>query len=363
MSTNILGPCVPLLLERLDTLGLNQFATSFLDTETSSMTLEGSVSQRLMDAAGESACSSSAASFSKLQWTTDGTFETTLESLPMRRLVETALIVLPLFEVQSFTVKLVRTDGECQVPTLLAALPVFSKLTCIMELALSMCQAVVNQNVWVPGAEAKSTGKPVHVLVEAGERIVQSFFAEQGQAVCAEFEALGLQCASLKTHNVRHLVDVMQQWLKQWRVEVLGLCSSFTKDAAQKLAAKIPRWEHTITDKKYNGVLARRALLSMNVTKTLVPLMSELDAFIVHSKALTKQFVGQVDATISEDIIAAEPILEHAARTVTHAAAVNLVEELAKEEDVKEQASLLLSKSCGDIKGPLLDRLTKLARG
>ena len=94
---------------------------------------------------------------------------------------------------------------------------------------------------------------------------------------------------------------------------------------------------------------------------TLVPLISDLDSLIANSKALLVQFKGK-SSTSPEEILSAESVLDHANRTVTHAAAVNLVEELSTEEDVKEQAQVLLANSCGEIKGPLLEKLTKLSR-
>ena len=174
-----------------------------------------------------------------------------------------------------------------------------------------------------------------------------------------------LQKSSPKSPFLHHnkLVEFMAQvatWYPAWKSDVLTKCADIVAAEWKQLQTLQPRWEHTITDKKYNAVLAKRALLKDNIEKSLTEKIDRLDSAVYNAAFLREQWDAK-HVAVSNEIEVAETHLACAKSTITVIAAVNIVDNVGNTEDGRKMAKDLIAERSPEIKGPLLVKLKAIA--
>ena len=363
MFSKLVKPSIAALIETVSRYFEKMLAPAFVDTSPIAMTAtpEISTSAKLLEVTGgikDSSCEDCKCWVAAVDEIPEN-WNRSLDGMPIAKLVGLLGSVLKRDSIdQEYFFPGLERGGALASSKILPALPYFSRVTVAIQVAVFLSESYARGDFLDKGPR----GSVIKETIKCGVKVLKLFFDTNAETFCKGFEKdVTGGSPTLKPHSLRNLLSVMTSWLNGWQKDILEVAlakhiNSVTKD----LQGKTPRWEHAITSKKYNSILARRALLDTNASSIMSPLVDELHTAIAEALAL-KNAIGLPTPALDNEISIGGPVVEHGKRTIAHAAAVNIAEELAAEEDSGTLAKEILSEYT-DIEGPLREKLSKMTK-
>jgi hypothetical protein len=156
--------------------------------------------------------------------------------------------------------------------------------------------------------------------------------AEVDSAVGSQHAALSLRDLSVMMQGISEVVvpKLAQVLVKLVRDEI--------KLDTKKVEENTPRWNHLVSNTKYQGQLAKKQLLGHPSREALPPLINKLHGLIESFAAVCTELGIEEKPCDMEGLAEAEPVLEHATLSMTVIAAVNVVEQLSSTADGRAMA-------------------------
>lgn len=127
----------------------------------------------------------------------------------------------------------------------------------------------------------------------------------------------------------------------------------------QKLLDSLPRYEHIVNDKVYNGPLAKAQLLESPKRRALADRISGFSMYLQAASSLLNFFDN---SKLCPEVQAAEAALEAGERTTTVIAGINAVECFKGSPRGGEMAEALLTKASKSLPESLRKELLALRR-
>lgn len=118
---------------------------------------------------------------------------------------------------------------------------------------------------------------------------------------------------------------------------------SLLKDRCSALEERIPRYQHIVTNSKYNARLAKTQLLGSDVARRVVPALTNNVFHLAASISKAMPALG-FDPEDSCELQSAQGVVDLANETLAVLAGVSAVEELTGAEGVAMASKLLQKK-------------------